>query len=192
MGKLILLDNGHGSDTPGKRSPVYGGQVLLEYEFTRDIVDRLSHLLRWSGVEYKILVPEANDISLSERVRRANVWGNNSVFISIHANAGGGRGLEVFTSPGQTRSDAIATMFLNCFASVFPEARIRTDVQDGDPDKEANFTVLTKTSMPAILTENFFMDTRDECEKYLMTNEGRDLIAFAHYMAIMHIETKGL
>ncbi len=191
MSTLWILDNGHGIDTPGKRSPVYDGVQLLEYEFTRDIVNRIAILLGWAGIEYTNLVPETNDISLMERVRRANVWGDNSVYVSIHANAGGGRGIEVYTSPGQTKSDAIATIFLQSFNNVFPETRIRTDISDGDPDKEANFAVLTKTLMPAILTESFFMDTKAECQKYLMTDEGRQLIAVAHYQAIMNIEKGG-
>ncbi len=33
----VLIDNGHGSDTPGKRSP--NGR-LREYAYTREIADR--------------------------------------------------------------------------------------------------------------------------------------------------------
>jgi len=149
-------------------------------------------MLSWAGAEHRVLVPELNDVSLSERVRRANAWNSNAVYVSVHANAGRGRGYEVFTSPGQTRSDAIATRFLRSFAQVFPEANLRTDISDGDPDKEANFTVLTDTSMPAILTENFFMDNEQECKHYLMDNTGRELIAVAHYQAIMVIEQRGV
>lgn len=192
MNKLWLLDNGHGEDTPGKRSPIYGGRQLREYEFTRDIVKRLSTMLAWAGVEHRVLVPELHDISLTERVRRANNWNSNAVYVSVHANAGRGRGIEVFTSPGQTRSDAIATQFINSFRDAFPEATFRTDIRDGDPDKEANFTVLTDTTMPAILTENFFMDNEQECKHYLMDNTGCELIALAHYLAIMNIEQKGV
>jgi len=189
---LWLLDNGHGKDTPGKRSPVYDGLQLREYEFTRDVVNRIAGLLHWAGIEHRILVPEENNVSLSERVRRANAWNSDSVYISVHANAGGGRGYEVYTSPGQTKSDEIATEFLDSFAQVFPEAPPRLDISDGDPDKEEEFYVLVKTAMPAILTESFFMDTKVECMKYLMTNEGRHLIAFAHYMSIINIEKRGL
>jgi len=192
MSKLWLLDNGHGEDTPGKRSPIYDGRQLREHEFTRSIVKRLSILLDWAGVEHRVLVPELHDVSLSERVRRANAWNSKAVYVSVHANAGGGRGYEVFTSPGQTKSDAIATQFLRSFAKVFPEANLRTDVSDGDPDKEANFTVLTGTTMPAILTESFFMDNEQECKHYLMDNTGRELIALAHYLAIMNIEQRGV
>lgn len=190
MSRLWIIDNGHGINTSGKRSPWYDGSQLREYEFTRDIVRRLVMLLKWANIEYCVLVPEPEDIPLLKRVSRANTWGNNAVLVSIHANAGGGRGVEVFTSPGQTKSDYIATVFINSFMAVFPEARIRTDISDGDPDKEANFTVLTRTSMPAILTESFFMDNERECRHYLMTDEGRQLIAMAHYQAIASIERK--
>lgn len=192
MGRLWILDNGHGKETPGKRSPDYDGSQLMEYEFTRDIVQRLAELLRWAGIEYRVLVPEINDVSLSERVRRANAWGDNPVYLSIHANAGGGHGYEAYTSPGQTKSDEIATAILDSFANVFPEATPRLDISDGDPDKEEKFYVLVKTRMPAILTESFFMDNKADCQKYLMTDEGRYLIAFAHYMAIANIEKGGV
>lgn len=193
MGRIWLLDPGHNKSTPGKRSPEYGGQVLREYEFTRDIVRQLAALLKWAGIEHRVLLkPEEDNVSLSERVRRANIWNGHAVYVSVHANAGGGHGYEVYTSPGQTKSDAIATKFLESFATVFPEATPRTDISDGDPDKEAEFYVLVKTKMPAVLTESFFMDNKADCQKYLMTDEGRHLIAFAHYQAIANIEKKGV
>jgi len=195
MGKLWLLDPGHGGiingiyQTSGKRSPTWKDgpitSVLYEGEFNRDIVKRLAVLLKWTGIEHRIIVPEDQDISLSERVSRAKAWNSNSVYVSVHANAGGGTGYEVYTSPGQTPSDEIATVFLDTFAQVFPEARSRGK-------KEAKFYVLVETPMPAILTESFFMDNEGECRKYLMTDEGRQLIALAHYQAIMNIEKRGV
>lgn len=202
MGKLWLLDPGHGGiingiyQTSGKRSPTWQdgliSSVLYEGEFTRDIVRQLADLLKWAGIEHRIIVKGNEDMPLSQRVRHANTWNSNAVYVSVHANGGGGRGYEVYTSPGQTKSDEIATVFLDTFAQVFPEARPRLDISDGDPDKEAKFYVLVKTVMPAILTECFFMDTEDECRKYLMTPEGRRLIALAHYQAIAHIEKEGV
>ena len=44
---------------------------------------------------------------------------------------------------------------------------MRSDKTDGDADKEANFWVLRKTVMPAILSENFFMTNRKECKLLL-------------------------
>lgn len=107
---MFLLDNGHGVNTPGKRSPKWkDGSQLFEFEFNRDIVKRIAKGLDSLAIPYKILVPEEIDISLVERVRRANAI-KDSILISVHANAGGGTGFEIYTSPGKTQSDSIATV----------------------------------------------------------------------------------
>lgn len=185
----VILDNGHGDNTPGKRSPkglLSEGTALREYEFNRDIVCRLIKLLD-DEIEYVNLVPEIHDISLSERVKRANKISEDhpgSYLISIHANAGGGTGWEVFTSPGETQSDFIADVFAKEAVTAFPEFRIRKDLADGDYDKEAHFYILTKTKCPAILTENFFMDTEKDLA-FIISDEGRQRIAEMHYQAII-------
>ncbi len=46
--------------------------------------------------------------------------------------------------------------------------------------------------MPAILTENFFMGNEEECKRILMTRDGRDKIAMAHFTAMQAIEANGL
>ena len=65
---IWLLDNGHGDNTAGKRSPEFNFGQLFEYEFTRDIVDRIHKSM---GNSY-VIVPELYDVSLDERVRRVN------------------------------------------------------------------------------------------------------------------------
>ena len=68
MKEIVILDNGHGEDTPGKRSP--DGR-LKEYQYCREIVDRIYEQLKTTYEVYK-LVPEIKDISLNERVKRVN------------------------------------------------------------------------------------------------------------------------
>ena len=193
MKPIVLLDNGHGKETAGKRSPVWSdGSQLFEWEFNRDIVRRIAEKLEADGIPYRVLVPEETDISLTERARRANEIAkeNNgkAYVLSIHANAGGGTGWEVYTSPGQTPSDAIATVFFEEAGREFvPDGwRMRSDYSDGDPDKEANFAILTKTTCPAILTENFFMDTEKDC-RFIMRDDGREQIADMHVAAIKRV-----
>lgn len=195
MKPIVLLDNGHGKETAGKRSPVWSdGSQLFEWEFNRDIVRRITEKLEADGIPYRVLVPEETDISLTERARRANEIAkeNNgkAYVLSIHANAGGGTGWEVYTSPGQTPSDAIATVFFEEAGREFvPDGwRMRSDYSDGDPDKEANFAILTKTTCPAILTENFFMDTEKDC-RFIMSEDGRERIANMHVAAIKRVLT---
>ena len=64
---MIILDNGHGKETPGKRSPIWrDGSQLFEYEFNRDIVKRISVMLDADNIKYHVLVPELEDITLQE------------------------------------------------------------------------------------------------------------------------------
>lgn len=190
--KLIpILDNGHGKDTPGKRSPKWNdGTQLMEYEFNRDIVRRISDMLTKEGIKHKILVPEIIDISLGERCRRANRYnaenGGKTFLISVHANAGGGKGWEAYTSPGQTKADAMATILYNQFENDYKGVKIRKDFSDGDPDKESQFYILKHTACPAVLTENFFMDNEEDC-RYIMSESGRENIARSHVEAIKKI-----
>lgn len=195
MKPIVILDNGHGKETAGKRSPVWAdGSQLFEYEFNRDIVRRIAEKLEAENIPYRILVPEENDIGLSERARRANAIakenGGKAYVLSIHSNAGGGTGWEVWTSPGQTAADKIATVFFEEAGREFtPDGwRMRSDYSDGDPDKEANFTILIKTTCPAILTENFFMDTEKDC-RFIMSDAGRERIANMHVAAIKRVMT---
>lgn len=189
--RLILLDNGHGKETAGKRSPVLqDGSQLFEYEFNRDIVRRITLELDKEKIAYVILVPELKDISLAERVKRANAHhaecGKHTCLISVHANAGGGTGFEVFTSVGQTKSDEFAQIMFDSFKEEFPEQKMRSDRLDGDDDKESNFYILKNTNCPAMLTESFFMDNLQDL-KVLMSEEGRSSIAKAHVNAIKKI-----
>ena len=183
---MILLDNGHGKDTPGKRSPVWSdGSQLFEYEFNRDIVKRIAKSLIDLGIQNVILVPELRDISLSERVIRANKY-DNALLLSIHANAGGGNGWEAYTSPTQTKADPLADILYEEARNELIGHKMRIDLSDGDNDKEERFMILTKTKYPAILSENLFMDTESDC-RFLMSEIGRQRIAAFHIKAIHRI-----
>lgn len=189
---IVLLDNGHGSlidgkyQTAGKRSPIWnGGLQLYEGEFNRAIVNGIIQELTKRKIAYVNIAPEYRDVRLETRIKRANkYYGRDSFYLSIHANAGGGNGSEIFTSPGETKSDRIATIFGSEYHRAFPNRNLRTDFSDGDLDKERRFYILTRTKMPAILTENFFMDNEEECRNILLTNEGREKIIQYHLNAI--------
>jgi len=199
---LWILDNGHGGmisgvyQTPGKRSPVWpDGEVLYEGEFNRAIVNRLVKMCEANNIDYIDLVATPKDVSLSERVETANRLAKSSdkpcVYVSIHANGfsdESANGWEVFTSPGETTSDKIATVLYEKAKAEFPERKMRPSMGDGDPDKESNFYVLIHTTMPAILSENFFMTNYRECHEILMSESGRDRIAKIHFQMIQQLE----
>ena len=169
---VLLIDNGHGIDTAGKRSP--DGR-FREYLFNRQVAELVVERLTATGLDARLVVPETNDIALSTRVRRVNkvcteVGKDNVTLVSIHANAAGNgtrwmtaQGWSAYTSTGKTRSDAVAEVLYDAFEVAFPYRRIRKDMSDGDRDWEANFTLLKNTKCAAVLLENFFYDNRDEC-----------------------------
>ena len=187
----ILIDNGHGENTAGKRSPMWpDGTELREWEFNRDIAQRVFFALQRHGVDVELIVKEDIDVPLSERCNRVNqiakaAGKNNCLLVSIHANAGGGTGWEAFTSVGETRSDKFATIFYEMAEEMFEGWAVHKDTRDGDPDKESQFYILRKTVCPAILTENFFMDTEKDC-KFIMSEIGRRKVADFHVQAILN------
>lgn len=189
---VVILDNGHGKETKGKRSPVWpDGSQLLEWEFNRDVVCRLSEMLVRSGIPYEVLVPEMSDVPLFERCRRANEiydrTDGHCFLISVHANAGGGSGIEVYTSRGETNADGIAFDIFNQLDEEFgKEWPMRSDWTDGDPDKEEDFYILSRTKCPAVLVELFFMDNEKDC-RFILSVEGRQRCASAIYKAIRNI-----
>ena len=189
----ILIDNGHGIETPGKRSP---DGVLREYAWNRLIASRIVDRLLSLGLDAELLVPEERDISLPKRCRRVNEWcrqlgKDNVLLISIHCNAAGrgdrwlsARGWCAYTTRGNTRADALATSLYTAAQVLLPGHRLRTDYTDADPDQEADFYLLRHTSCPAVLTENLFMDNHEDCD-FLLSKEGQQSLVDLHIDGII-------
>ena len=188
----ILIDNGHGIQTKGKRSP---DGKFLEYAYTREIARQVVTELKNKGYDSELLVPEDDDIPLSERVCRTNahcqVFGKtNVILISIHVNAAGNgskwmnaTGWSCYTCKGQTESDRLATCLYDAAIKNFPDKRIRTDFSDADSDWEEGFYILRKSLCPAVLTENFFMDKLSDRD-YLQSEVGKQAIVDTHIEGI--------
>lgn len=188
----VLVEAGHGNPplTGGKQSP--DGR-LKEYVYCREIVKEVVKRLRAQGYDAENTVPEDGDIRLGERCARVNAWcdrlgARNVLFVSIHNNAAPpndnkwhtARGWEAWTSPGQTNGDRLAECLYDAAVRHLPKGTaIRTDMTDGDRDKEAKFTVLTGTCCPACLTENLFQDNKADVD-YLLSAEGREAIINLH------------
>lgn len=191
---FVIIDAGHGIDTPGKRSPEWiDGTQLMEWKFNRNIVDYIIEYLELANISYCKLVEEENDISLPERVNRANsVYSKTKdiydvYLISIHGNAAENKnahGVEVWTSKGETKSDKIAVHFYNKLKRLGWKMRPTNSVE---LDKEENFYILKNTICPAVLTENGFYTNPDECKKMLDFYWQKE-IALAHFDAIKDIE----
>lgn len=190
---IVLIDNGHGENTPGKRSP---DGVLREYKYTREIAAEVQRQLQERGYQAQILVPETNDISLSTRCNRINTvcknFGTkNVILVSIHVNAAGNgqwlnaTGWSAFTTKGVTKADKLADALYAAAKDALPGKRIRTDYSDKDPDWEENFYILKHSMCPAVLTENFFQDNKEDVS-FLLSLEGRNAIIKLHVEGIIN------
>lgn len=183
----ILIDPGHGIDTPGKRSP---DGLFREYLWNRQVADLILEGLVSAGIDASLVVTETNDVSLRNRVNRVNTICNrlgasNVLLVSIHANAAGNgsawmnaKGWSCYTSKGKTKSDQVAECLYDAFEEEFQDRKIRKDMSDGDRDWEENFYVLQKSKCPAVLLENFFYDNREECA-WMLQEETKKRIASA-------------
>lgn len=183
----ILIDPGHGIDTPGKRSP---DGLFREYLFNRQVSDLVLTRLRDKGLDADLVVTETNDIALRTRAMRVNrvcdrYGAGNVILLSIHANASGlgtdwmnAKGWSVYTTRGETRADMVAECLHIAFAKAFPERKMRQDLSDGDSDYEMDFYIIKKTRCPAVLLENFFYDNHEECQ-WLLQPRTRERIADA-------------
>ena len=204
---IILIDNGHGvtSEERGKFSPLLENTGLKisseftnkgrfrEWKYNRIIADMVVTKLKAMGYDARLLVPEDTDISLSERVRRVNTICNkvgaaNVVLISVHANAVGngsqwmtGKGWEAYSTRGKTKSDMLTEFLYKRADDNVKGRKIREDWSDGDRDKEADFYIIKKAYCPAVLTENFFYDNKDDL-KYMVSEEG------IHAVVRLHVE----
>ena len=189
----ILIDPGHGIDTPGKRSP---DGLFREYLWNRQVADLILEGLVSAGVDASLVVTETNDVTLRNRVNRVNticnrVGASNVLLVSIHANAAGNgsawmnaKGWSCYTSKGKTKSDQVAECLYDAFEAEFQDRKIRKDMSDGDRDWEENFYVLQKSKCPAVLLENFFYDNREECA-WMLQEETKKRIASAAVKGII-------
>jgi N-acetylmuramoyl-L-alanine amidase len=202
---IVCLDNGHGEETPGKRSPYSANGVppelpFREYQYCREIVEQLKNELVELGFEVFVVTPETWDVYLSQRAKRVNQVvaeakkeGKHTLMISVHNNAAGkgdvwkaAYGWSAWTTKGQNNSDKLAGSLYKAAEEVLTplNQKIRRDSSDGDPDYEENFTIIYKSNCPAVLTENMFQDCIKEVE-FLLSEEGKNAIVEIHKRGII-------
>ncbi len=173
----ILIDNGHGKETPGKCSP--DGR-LKEYAYTREIADRVVTGLQNEGIDAQRIVPGENDVALFERVRRVNAIGKDAILVSIHCNAMGS-GAEWMSASGWSVFVGVnASMNSKRLARQLAQVALNRKVKVRRPSPQklywtANFYICQKTNCPAVLVENFFQDNKEDVE-FLLSEEGKQCV----------------
>ena len=183
---IILIDNGHGFDTFGKRSP--DGR-LLEYAWSRIVARKLKEVLEEAGHTVILVTPEDNDISLGERTRRVNAYctkygTKNCVLVSIHINAAGNgstwntaSGWTAWVAPNASANSKKLAKMLHAEAVKHGLKGNRWVPAEGY--WTGNFAIVRDTKCPAVLTENLYMDNREEMN-YLLSEKGINTIVQLH------------
>lgn len=154
--KIITIDAGHGLNTSGKQTASNLGAVYKEWSLNDKVVRKImSALANYNGVEvHRIDDPTGKtDISLNARVSKSNSL-KADIHISIHQNAGGGTGTEVYW---HTKGTAEDKKLANIVA---PKLASKTGLRNRGV-KTASFAVLT-CNATAILCEGGFMDTAND------------------------------
>ena len=162
----IVIDPGHAGRNvdPGAVNRAMG---LQEADVALQVSRLIESQMVAAGHEVKLTRTEweqAETDDLSFRSAMANEWGAE-LFVSIHCNSAASSsaaGYEVWTSPGDTQGDVLATCIYKQIAAEFPDRAGRTDYSDGDPDKESRFYVLVHTDAPACLVEMAFISNDEE------------------------------
>lgn len=169
----ICLDAGHGKETAGKRSP---DETLLEYEFNRDVANRIKTILERHNVEVVLTCEDDKDVSLSNRCKIANK-AKVDYFVSIHANAhdtsvqdeegtmhltfNSASGWEIYIISKGGKAEQLAKKIHKYSQELGLKDR---------GVKVGNFQVLRDTDMPAVLIEHGFYTNEEECEKLKDSN----------------------
>lgn len=191
---LIALDDGHGMETAGKRSPkLSDGTVMRENEFNRVVVSKLDVILKRCGFDTLLTAPTDADTSLSQRTALANSK-KATILVSVHANALDGsfdgpnpKGVETYYYPGSVKGKKLA--------ETVHKYLIQGTKQTDRGVKAQNLHMVRETNMPAILVEAGFMDSPEEI-KLLLNDDFRNEVAeeiakgICEYLGVKYAEEK--
>ncbi|WP_163539865.1 N-acetylmuramoyl-L-alanine amidase [Gracilibacillus sp. YIM 98692] len=151
----LYLDPGHGGTDSGAT-----GNGLTEKEMNLDIALKIRDMLtsEYENVDVNMSRTTDQTKSLSERTNEANDWGAD-YYLSIHCNAynGSARGYEDYIHSSLSDSSQTAQ-----YQDIMHAEIIKVNDLKDRGKKKANFHVLRETTMPALLTENGFIDQKDD------------------------------
>lgn len=188
----VLIDNGHGENTPGKCSP---DKRLREYAYAREIARRVEKCLRCKGYEAQRIVEEETDVPLSERSKRVNdickqVGTKNVLLVSIHNNAAGGdgkwheaRGFSAHVGLNASSKSKMLAQYL--WNEAIQQGLKGNRSVPAAPYIAQNLAICRDTACPAVLTENLFQDNKEDVE-LLLSEEGKEKVTATHVNAIVN------
>lgn len=190
---IVLIDNGHGANTPGKCSP---DKQIREYSYTREIAYLLEQKLKEKGITAIRIVTEENDVPLNTRVSRVNTicrefGAQNCCVVSIHLDAcppndgkwHNARGFSVRVAKNASQKSKKLARLLYEQA----EALNLKGNRSVPPKKYwvQNLAICRDTNCAAVLTENLFQDNKEDVA-FLLSKEGKDAVVQLHLNGLLN------
>ncbi|TQS75043.1 N-acetylmuramoyl-L-alanine amidase [Ornithinibacillus gellani] len=153
----IFIDAGHGGTDPGAQA-----NGLREKDLTLKLALKTRDILNNEYEGHSLRLSRTTDatLSLTERTNMANSWGANYL-VSIHINAGGGTGFESYTYNGSYAGKPET----NRLRAIVHDKIVNETAFRDRGKKEENFHMVRESNMPAVLTENGFIDHSSDAEK---------------------------
>lgn len=147
----LYLDPGHGGNDPGAQ-----GKELKEKDVTLAIAKHIHSILTqdYENVSVKMSRTSDKTVSLTQRTDEANNWGAD-YFLSIHCNSfnGSAKGYEDYIHSSLSSSSKTAD-----YQNTIHKEVVKKNQLNDRGKKKADYHVLRESKMPALLTENGFID----------------------------------
>ncbi len=154
MSKKVFIIPGHGGSDPG------ASVHITEKVYTLKTAFALAEILSKYGVDYKLSRTQDIDTDMDEYIRVCNNYKPDLV-ISIHFNAGGGQGFEVYYSVAGGTSKKLAENINAEVKKIMSSRGIKTKLDSSGRDF---FAPIRETNDPAVLCEGGFVDSKSDAD----------------------------
>ena len=156
---VVCLDAGHGDTDAGAVN-----EDRLEKDDNLRMALAVRDKLEAAGSErLTVLMTRADDtfLELQQRVDLANE-GGATVFVSLHRNSGGGKGVEVWTSSLKEKAECRLAQYIMDGLEQAGVQKVRGVKHGTAGDPAVSYTVVGRTEMPACLVELGFIDNDED------------------------------
>lgn len=148
MCKKVFISAGHGGADSGAV-----GNGLKEKDINLVVAKRVRDILKLKGFTVKMSREGDEDDSVREEVKECNAF-NPDISVSIHTNAGGGDGFEVFCNKANVRGVLLSSHIEQEVLKIGQNSR---GIKGG-----MHLYYIKNTKCTAVLVETAFIDNKDD------------------------------
>lgn len=172
MSKKVFIIPGHGGIDGG------AAKYIVEKEYTLKTALAMTEFLSEYGIDYKLSRTQDINTNMDEYIQNCNAYKPDLV-ISVHFNAGGGQGFEIYHSVVGGTSKKLAENINSEVSKLLKSRGIKTKKLDNGQDY---FAVIRETDAPAVLVEGGFVDNKSDAD-FIKSNYKKLAEAYADGIA---------